>query len=65
MDQIILTLLKRWESSLINFGKLDDWRLTEDYSELASFIASDYPKKVRYAVKECSCLLYTSDAADE
>ena len=53
MDQIILTLLKRWESSLINFGKLDDWRIIEDYSELASFIASDYPKKVRYAVKEC------------
>lgn len=40
MENKIKRTLKKWESSLINYGKIDQWRIDEDYSILGYFIAS-------------------------
>lgn len=53
MEQTIQTTLKRWESSLANFGKVDQWSIADDYATLASFISSPSSKAARRAVREC------------
>ena len=53
MEQAIQTTLKRWESSLLNYGKVDQWSITEDYATMASFISSCDIKAARKAVREC------------
>ena len=53
MEQAIQTTLKRWESSLVNYGKVDQWNITEDYATMASFISSCDSKAARKAVREC------------
>ena len=53
MEQAIQTTLKRWESSLVNYGKVDQWNITEDYATMASFISSCGLKAARKAVREC------------
>ncbi len=53
MEQTIQNTLKRWETSLINFGKIDQWNIKEDYSILCAFIAEGKTNKARSAVREC------------
>ncbi len=53
MEQTIQTTLKRWASSLSNFGKVDQWNIEEDYETLTAFISSDGYKAARKAVREC------------
>ena len=53
MEQTIQNTLKRWETSLINFGKIDQWNINEDYSILCAFIAEGKSKAARSAVREC------------
>ena len=53
MEQTIQDTLKRWETSLINFGKIDLWNINEDYSILCAFIAEGKSKAARSAVREC------------
>lgn len=53
MEQIIQNTLKRWETSLINFGKVDQWNIHKDYCTLGAFIAEGKSKAARSAVREC------------
>ena len=53
MELTIQSTLKKWENSLINFGKIDQWHINEDYSILCAFIAEGKSKKARRAVREC------------
>lgn len=53
MEQTIQTTLKRWESSIINYGKVDQWNINEDYSILRIFISSSKSNTARKAVTEC------------
>lgn len=53
MEQTIQNTLKRWESSLINFGKIDQWSINEDFSILGTFIVGSKSKAARNAVREC------------
>ena len=53
MEQTIQNTLKRWESSLVNYGKVDQWNINEDYSILGAFIAGGSSKAARSAVREC------------
>lgn len=53
MEQTIQNTLKRWESSLVNYGKVDQWNINEDYSILGAFIAGGGSKAARSAVREC------------
>lgn len=32
METKIKHTLKRWESSLLNFGKIDQWKINEDFA---------------------------------
>lgn len=53
MEQTIQNTLKRWELSLINFGKIDQWNINKDYNILCAFIAKGKSKTARSAVREC------------
>lgn len=53
MKQTIQNTLRKWESSLINFGKIDQWGINEDYCILGSFISGCKSKSTRRAVSEC------------
>ena len=53
MEQTIQNTLKRWESSLIKFGKIDQWGINDDYSILGSFITRCKSRETRDAVSEC------------
>ena len=53
MEQTVNTTLKRWEVSLANFGKVDQWNINEDYSILGAFISSGKPTAARNAVRDC------------
>lgn len=53
MEQTIQNTLKKWEDSLINFGKVDRWGINDDYCILGDFIARTKSKAARKAVREC------------
>lgn len=53
MEQTIKSTLRRWESSLIKFGKVDQWNISEDFATLESFISSGKPKAARNAIRDC------------
>lgn len=53
MERNIQTVLKRWESSLINFGKVDQWNINDDMNVFGNFIISGKPASLRKAIREC------------
>lgn len=53
MENKIKRTLKKWESSLINYGKIDQWRIDEDYSILGYFIASKKSNVAKNSVRDC------------
>lgn len=53
MEQTIQNTLRKWETSLTNFGKIDQWNINEDYRILYDFIAEGKSKAARSAVREC------------
>ncbi|MBR4645521.1 MAG: hypothetical protein IKO75_00200 [Bacteroidales bacterium] len=53
MEQTIKSTLKRWENSLVRFGKIDQWNISEDYAALNTFIFSGKYKEARNAIRDC------------
>lgn len=53
MEKKIKCMLKRWESSLITFGKIDQWKINDDFSMLGNFIASRKFDDVKKAIRDC------------
>lgn len=53
MEQTIKSTLRRWESSLVKFGKVDQWNISEDFATLGAFISTGKPKVARNAIRDC------------
>ena len=53
MEQTIKSTLKRWETSLINFGKVDQWNISDDFATFGTFISSGKPNAARNAIRDC------------
>ena len=53
METKIKHTLKRWESSLLNFGKIDQWKINEDFTILGNYIAKEKSASLRNAVRDC------------
>lgn len=53
MEQTIYTTLKRWESSIMNFGKVDQWNINEDYTVIGTFITTSKSLEAKNAVRDC------------
>ena len=39
MVQSVQITLKKWENALVNYGKLDQWNISDDYLVLGRYIA--------------------------
>lgn len=53
MEQKIQETLKRWESSLLSYGKVDQWHVDEDYVVIRDFLTYGKSAAARNAVRDC------------
>lgn len=53
MERTIQNTLKRWETSLKKYGKVDQWSINDDYCIIREFITYGKSKEAQNAVREC------------
>lgn len=53
METKIKHTLKRWESSLLNFGKIDQWKINEDFAVLGHYISNEKPSTLKNVIRDC------------
>ena len=52
MVQTVQITLKKWENALVNYGKLDQWNISDDYLVLGRYIASKASRNSKTAIQE-------------
>ena len=52
MVQSVQITLKKWENALVNYGKLDQWNISDDYLVLGRYIASKASRNSKTAIQE-------------
>ncbi len=61
MEQMARKTLEKWATSLINYGKVDRWKINDDFIILNNFISGNVSTEAKIAVRACRDYVISED----